>query len=276
LTLQGIAGGFGGFARRFVRANRHATQPQAQQPEQTHEPRSLELKVAGKAPKLASLAKNAEVVLEKRGLLDTTCHVVLVLDASASMAYQYADGRVQELVETVMPLAVHFAENQALDCWIFSTLHRHLTPVTLQNVAGYVARENGGFTHWTLGVHNYESQIIRALIEAHRNAPMPVLVLFMSDGGISDTGIYRLIEKAENLPIFWRFFGISGYDYGDLETLGATPDRAFNHADFFAIEDLHSHSASELYERLLAGFPEWLVAARRAGVLSQGDSHNAQ
>jgi len=55
---------------------------------------SLEKKVGAHAPQLVSLAKKAQIVLEKRRLLDAVCRVGLVLDLSGSMNHQYKSGRV--------------------------------------------------------------------------------------------------------------------------------------------------------------------------------------
>lgn len=54
---------------------------------------SLEKKIADAAPQLISLAKKAQVSLEKARLTDTKARVGLVLDASGSMNPQYTRGQ---------------------------------------------------------------------------------------------------------------------------------------------------------------------------------------
>jgi stress response protein SCP2 len=231
---------------------------------------SLEKKVAAKAPQLVSLAKTASVVLEKRRLLDTVARVALVLDASGSMSRQYSSGRVQEVVERILPLAVHFDDDGALDCWAFANRELPLAPVTLDNVAGYIAREQGGVRQWnrSIGGSNHEPSVIRSVIDAYRTSTLPAYVIFISDGGVGNAAeIKRLLIEASALPIFWQFVGIGGSGYGVLQKLDTLPGRAVDNANFFALDDLHSVSEAELYERLLGEFPDWLVAARRAGVL---------
>jgi hypothetical protein len=226
---------------------------------------SMEETVAQKAPQLVSLAKTAAVVLEKRRLLDTGARVVLVLDASASMNAQYKKGRVQEVVERIVPLAVHFDDDGALDCWAFADIWKELTQITLDNVAGYIQRER---VMNSLGTFNDETGVIRTLIEIYRNSKLPVYVIFISDGGVEFSGMLgRYLIDSSGLPIFWQFVGIGGSNYGILEALDTLPDRVVDNANFFALDDLHSISEAELYERLLGEFPDWLVAARRAGVL---------
>ncbi|WP_372887734.1 TerD family protein, partial [Psychrobacter sp.] len=67
---------------------------------------SLEKVMLEKAPKLVNLAKKATISLEKRQLQQLTAKVALVLDASGSMNRQYKKGRVQEVVNRILPLAV--------------------------------------------------------------------------------------------------------------------------------------------------------------------------
>jgi hypothetical protein len=243
---------------------------------------SLEKKVAAKAPQLVSLAKTASVVLEKRRLLDTVARVALVLDASGSMSRQYSSGRVQEVVERILPLAVHFDDDGALDCWAFADREGVLPPVTLDNVKGYVTREKRRID--ACGYSNDEPSVIRAVMAKYAGEPgernafgfltrtppplPPAYVIFISDGGVgSDDEIRRLLVAASALPIFWQFVGIGGSNYGILEEFDSMSGRKVDNCNFFALDDLHSVSEAELYERLLGEFPDWLVAARRAGVL---------
>ncbi|HEY0038586.1 MAG TPA: TerD family protein, partial [Longimicrobium sp.] len=69
---------------------------------------SLEKKMAEKAPQLLSLAKKAQLTLEKKGLSSHRARVGLVLDISASMTALYREGKVQLLAERVLALATRF------------------------------------------------------------------------------------------------------------------------------------------------------------------------
>ena len=94
---------------------------------------SLEKVMLDKAPKLVNLAKKATVSLEKRQLQQLTAKVALVLDASGSMNRQYKKGRVQEVVNRILPLAVNFDDDQALDCWAFARDPQYLGEIGLNN-----------------------------------------------------------------------------------------------------------------------------------------------
>jgi stress response protein SCP2 len=232
---------------------------------------SLEKKIEAKAPQLVSLAKKVQVTLEKKKLTDVVAQVALVLDASGSMNGQYSKGRVQELVNRVVPLAVHFDKNEELECWAFAEKPQQLNSVTLDNFNGFIDRDNGGWRNWKLASRiNDEPAVIRKVIDFYKKSGdrTPVYVLFVSDGGVHQNAqITALMKEAANLPIFWQFVGIGGTRYGVLEKLDTMSGRRVDNCGFFAIDDLHSITEEQLYDRLMDEFPSWLKAARVAGIL---------
>jgi stress response protein SCP2 len=232
---------------------------------------SLEKRVAEKAPHLVSLAKKAQVSLEKNKLTDVVAAVYLVLDKSGSMAFQYSKGRVQEVVDRVVPLAVHFDDNGELDCWIFADKQKKLSNVTLDNVKNYVKREAEKYGMFKIGVGNNEPAVIKDIMDvvSRQNSKSPVLTLFFSDGGIyKNAEIKALIKDAAKLPIFWQFIGIGGSGYGALQELDTMPNRLVDNAGFFAVDDLQKISEEELYDRMMSEFPVWLKAARAKGIIA--------
>jgi stress response protein SCP2 len=262
---QGFNGGLAALVRHFG----GEVAPEAPPPAKL----SLEKKFEQQAPHLLSLAKKASVSLEKRRLAQIVAQVGLVLDASGSMAAQYRKGRVQEMVDRILPLAVHFDDDGALDCWIFADRCKKLPAVTLTNVTGYIACK----APWTgkhiaaspIGGTNNEPVVMRDVIRKYRDARHPVYIIFISDGGIhKNREIEALIKDAAQLPIFWQFVGIGGRNYGILEKLDTLAGRLVDNCDFFALDDLHDISESELYDRLLNEFPSWLEKARCKGILT--------
>jgi stress response protein SCP2 len=232
---------------------------------------SLEKKIEAKAPQLISLAKKVQVTLEKKKLTDVVAQVALVLDGSGSMNGQYSKGRVQELLNRVVPLAVHFDKNEELECWAFAEKPQQLTSVTLDNFNGFIDRDNGGWRKWNLASRiNDEPAVIRKVIDFYKKSGdrTPVYALFISDGGIhANAAITALMKEAASLPIFWQFVGIGGSRYGILEKLDTMPNRRVDNCGFFAIDDLHSITEEQLYDRLMDEFPSWLKAARAAGII---------
>ena len=232
---------------------------------------SLEKKIGDAAPHLVSLAKKAQISLEKANLTQTKARVVLVLDASGSMNHQYAKGRVQEVVDRLLPLAVSFDEDGELDCWAFAAKPLRLSPVTLSNHKAFIDTDNSGWKKWELGSRiNDEPKVIQKVLEQFQqtNDGTPMYVLFISDGGVSQSArITRLMVEAANLPIFWQFVGLGGHGYGILEKLDTLPGRVVDNCGFFALDDLHDISEEQLYDMLMAEFPIWLKDAKAKGII---------
>jgi len=234
---------------------------------------SLEKKVAEKAPALISLAKKAQITLEKANLTDVRARVGVILDVSGSMDGQYKRGRVQEVINRVLPLAVHFDDDGEIDCWAFGERAQQLTPISMANYENYIATDNGGWKRWRVGSrYNCEIAAISAAVEHYSKSTdrTPVYIFFLSDGGVHDNKrIAKAITDAAKLPIFWQFVGIGGRDYGILERLDDMQGRVVDNCSFFALDDLHDISEEGLYEKLMGEFPQWLKDARTAGVLQQ-------
>jgi stress response protein SCP2 len=264
---QGFNGGLAALVRHF--GGEVATGDESPVPTKP----SLEKKVEQQAPHLLSLAKKASVSLDKKRLTHVMARVGLVLDASGSMTAQYKKGRVQELVDRILPLAVHFDDDGALDCWIFAERCKELPATTLSNVNGYIAREapwtGKFFSSSPIGGINNEPAAMNDVIRKYRDGRIPAYVIFISDGGVhKDREIEALIRDAAKLPIFWQFVGIGGRNYGILEKLDTLSGRLVDNCNFFALDDLHDISESELYDRLLNEFPLWLEQARHKGIVS--------
>lgn len=235
---------------------------------------SLEKKIEKQAPQLLSLAKKASVSLVKKKLNTIKAQVALVLDSSGSMHQQYVKGRVQEVINRLLPLAVHFDDDGSVECWAFGEKTTQLSSIGLANVQGYVEQSNAGWKQWKVGArYNEEAGAIKAVIDFYQKNSLrgvPVYVLFISDGGINSANsrkMRELITDAAKLPIFWQFVGIGGAKYGILERLDELSGRVVDNCNFFALDDLHDVSEEALYDRLLNEFPQWLVAARQQAIV---------
>ncbi|WP_201510387.1 VWA domain-containing protein [Psychrobacter alimentarius] len=233
----------------------------------------LEKVMLEKAPKLVNLAKKVTISLEKRQLQQLTAKVALVLDATGSMNRQYKDGRVQEVVNRLLPLAVSFDDDQALDCWAFGENCAYLGEVGLNNYADFINTVQGGWRNWPLGARtNNEAGVMKAVTDFYKKdgLDVPVYVLFISDGGVRDTrGITDIMIRAAKLPIFWQFVGLGGRGYGILKKLDDMAGRVIDNCDFFELDDLDDISEEALYENMLEEFPSWLKEAKQLGIVQQ-------
>ncbi|WP_296245523.1 MULTISPECIES: VWA domain-containing protein [unclassified Psychrobacter] len=234
---------------------------------------SLEKVMLEKAPKLVNLAKKATISLEKRQLQQLTAKVALVLDATGSMNRQYKQGRVQEVVNRLLPLAVSFDDDQALDCWTFGEHCSYLGEVGLNNYTDFIDTVQGGWRKWELGARtNNEAGVMKAVTDFYKKdgLDVPVYVLFISDGGVRDTrGITDIMIRAAKLPIFWQFVGLGGRSYGILKKLDDMTGRLLDNCSFFELDDLDDVSEEALYENMLEEFPSWLKEAREIGLIAK-------
>lgn len=224
--------------------------------------------VLEKAPRLVDLTKKVGVTLEKKRLTDVVAKVLLVLDVSGSMSKQYRTGRVQRILDKALPLALQMDDNHSLESWAFASRFRQLDDATMENVDGYINQTNGGWQKWDIGGSNNEPAVMEAIFLKHKESKVPVYVIFISDGGVSQNKkIKEIITTAAYAPIFWQFIGISGKNYGALEKLDELRGRYIDNANFFALDDIDEISDQALYDRMMHEFPDWLEKAKEKHIL---------
>ena len=235
---------------------------------------SLINKIEQAAPQLVSLAKKATMSLEKNQLTQIKAQVGLVLDASGSMHQQYVQGFVQEVIERLLPLAVHFDDDGTIECWAFGEKPTQLDSISLANVKNYVETNHAGWKKWKVGARfNDEPKVIEQVIQFFQKnamAGVPIYILFISDGGVgilNSRKIKTLISDAAKLPIFWQFVGIGGSNYGILEQLDDLNGRVVDNCNFFSLDRLHDVDEQRLYDLMLQEFPLWLKDAKQKGIL---------
>ncbi|MEU4094500.1 VWA domain-containing protein [Streptomyces sp. NPDC026673] len=231
-------------------------------------------KVRATAPGLVSLYKGARVSLEKAGIAGERAAVYLVLDRSGSMRRHYRDGTVQHLAEQALGLAANLDDDGVVPVVFFSTEVDGVAEIGLDGYEGRVNALHESYGH--MGRTNYHLAM-QAVIDHYRasGATQPAFVVFQTDGGPSSrTAAERLLCSAAGLPIFWQFVGFGdpeGKDFDFLRKLDELPvpaKRLVDNAGFHAAgEEPAAASDAELYGALMEEFPQWLAAARAAGVI---------
>lgn len=222
-------------------------------------------KVQQQAPGLVDLAKKAAVSLEKNGLSGQRAAVYLVLDHSGSMQNFYRDGSVQRLAEQALGLSVNLDDDGTVPAIYFGSYAEMAIDVDLRNYAGIVDATHQQ-VHW--GSTDYVSAM-RAVV-AHYEASGskdPAFVIFQSDGEPDNRAAAEAcLRDASKLPLFWAFIGFGGR-VSFLEKLDDLRGRKVDNASFFHAARPLSVSDSALYDGLTAEFPQWLAAARNAGII---------
>ncbi|MBS0970251.1 VWA domain-containing protein [Chimaeribacter arupi] len=235
---------------------------------------SLEKKLQAQAPRLVSLAKEATISLKKYQLHDIRAKVAFVLDASGSMKGQFSKGNVQAVLDRIAVLAVQFDDDGAMDLWGFAERHRKYPDVTLANLDEYILEIQGTAKRaaWEnlpgLGGTNNEPPVMEEITDTFKRSELPVFVVFITDGGISKTReIKQAIQRSANYPIFWKFVGLGGTNYGVLEKLDTFTDRRLDNTHFFAIDDFAAMKDDRLYDLLLTEFKQWHDAAQNERII---------
>lgn len=229
-------------------------------------------KIEDAAPHLLDLTKKSLISLEKSNLLNVKARVALVLDYSGSMNQQYKSGDVQRVLDRIMPLALNFDDDGCFECWAFAEKALRLADINLRNLTDYINTEQGGYKKWQAGArYNNEPVVLEQVLKYFTQqspSEYPVYVVFISDGGISETGkIKKILQNASAQPIFWQFVGIGGRHYGVLEKLDHMDGRVVDNCNFFAMDHIQSMPESELYDSLLREFPMWLKDAKSKNIL---------
>lgn len=269
-NLQGFAEGLDALVRHF--GGEVSEDAPAPAPAPVVASFSLEKKVASAAPALISLAKKAQISLEKKNLTQVKAKVGFVLDVSGSMNGQYNRGRVQEVLNRLIPLAVAFDTDGELDVFGFGAKPVQLSPATLTNYSDFVNTDHGGWKKWDVGSRiNDEPKAMRMVMDYYgRQADKtPVYIIFLSDGGIHENrAITKLMTEAASQPFFWQFVGLGGSSYGILEKLDDMPGRVVDNCNFFAVDDLHDLTEEALYDKLMEEFPAWLKEAKAKSIIA--------
>ncbi|WP_067817281.1 vWA domain-containing protein [Nocardia inohanensis] len=215
----------------------------------------------------------AKVLLTK-GAERVRARVVLVVDKTGSMSKLYNTRVVHRVVQRMVPVAIQLDDDGKLEPYLYAVGFAKLPDITVATVDEWVetylhlSGTHGGIDYTPLGGTNHELPIMGEIIAGLRPGGTPTLVLFFTDGGFSKKReIAALMREAAALPAFWQFVGLGRANYGLLRTMDEMDGRLVDNAGFFAVDDIDQLTDAELYSRLLAEFPDWLRAARSAGVL---------
>ncbi|MDX5562857.1 VWA domain-containing protein [Streptomyces sp. ID05-04B] len=240
--------------------------------------------------RLSLRKEQVAVSLSKRGAAGISARVVLVLDASGSMAFLYSRGVVADVVERMAAVVAQLDDDGEMQAWTFASEAARLPDLSLRELPEWLrlhvrggemslfrrgkkprkGMEPGQVDMRSVGIQNEEQKAIAQVRSYVREnpAPVPTLVLFFSDGGVyRDAAIERELRAAVEEPIFWQFVGLGRSNYGVLERFDTLPGRRVDNVGFFAVDDIADVPDQELYDRLLSEFPSWITAAGQAGIL---------
>lgn len=220
---------------------------------------------------LHSLAKAAAVSLEKQGLGGRSAAVYLVLDRSGSMRRYYKDGTVQHLAEQALGLSANLDDDGTVPVVFFSTDAHQAIDVSVENYEGRINAVHDQLGH--MGTTNYAAAM-QAVIDHYVKSKVqaPAFVIFQTDGSPnSKRDTEKILCEASRLPMFWQFVGFGDDEFTflrKLDELAVPKKRIVDNAGFFPAGSTPSALSDDvLYDALMGEFPEWLTAARSAGIV---------
>ncbi|AJE43946.1 vWA domain-containing protein [Streptomyces nodosus] len=220
---------------------------------------------------LVNLTKTAAVSLHKQGLAGQRAAVYLVLDRSRSMSRYYRDGSVQHLAEQALGLSANVDDDGIVPTVFFDSDAHPAIEISVDDYQGSIDRHHKALGR--MGSTNYFAAMDE-VIEHYLNSGStdPAFVIFQTDGGPnSRRAAEQMLCKAARLPLFWQFvgFGPDRFDFlRKLDNLEVPKKRVVDNAGFFPVGDNPKQmSDADLYDQLMDEFPDWLAAARAAGIL---------
>ena len=252
---------------------------------------------------LINLTKTAQITLEKKGILSEKVQVILALDYSYSMRSLYEKGVVDNIVKELLAIGLNIDIDQSIEVYTFGKNPRHIGQVTQDNhenfVANHIRTQEYESSTFYANILNLIAQDAGTSTIEHvdyvekastklfgrlfgktttekvvttmpnPNPPkVPTLVFFLTDGDCFDENLSReAIRITSTQPIFWQFVGIGDTSFRFLSELDENvKGRSVDNANFFQLNDIAHVSPSELYDRILNEFPQWLIESRKLGI----------
>lgn len=218
---------------------------------------------------LAKRADKAGIALSKRGLAGIRAQAVLVLDHSGSMHYDYADGKVQTLVERVLGFALQIDTDGTVPVIPFDSGVRKTVDVTVSNYQDVVNQKiwnpNG------MGSTNLSSAL-GVLLEMVKKTDEPIFGAVVTDGNPdSKAATTKIVCELASYPVFLKFLSIRNVPYlKELDDLDDPAQRLLDNVDAKPEEgeDLLSMSDLEFANAMADEWNSWFDLATKAGILA--------
>jgi len=228
----------------------------------------------------------AKFTIEKKGIpTSQKMAVVLNLDVSGSAQGLYTSGTIQELFESITPLALNFDDNQSLQVFTFSSGSSSVSEITpdanASNYAGYIKKnilENRNVPKWggteyapvlkanleNLGYYKKSGLFGGKQLQAKNDSGYPSFIITFTDGANQDQyEVRRLLREYQDKGVnaYFLYIGVGPSSYfTNIEELG----EEFSNVGFVGVSNIQKFvDSDDIYDQLLPDeLIEWLKAAR--------------
>lgn len=221
-----------------------------------------------------NLQKRAEavgIVLAKRNIVKApTVRVGAALDISGSTKEMYKKGIIQETVDRLLAIALKFDDNGQIDMWSFTDGFDRLETASAIDYGNYVNKhilENPGVTKW--GSTSYApvigdmvrfyygggdalaflGRLFGAKSAASSGAPLPTMILFITDGANTDhAATEQILSECENRNVYFQMIGVGpAREFGFIKQVAsALPNVGFVNFSSLDVSD------EVIYESLIS------------------------
>lgn len=209
---------------------------------------------------VVNLSKEKGVKLDK-----LKARVVVVMDHSGSMDWQYNNGNVQNVLTRLLALALQFDDDGQAEVYLFDDVCRKIdVNMTEQNYATYV-EEVIKKKHYPYGGTQY-APAIRMTDKAYNDAmskTIPTLVFFITDGdnfASDEKPCDKAIIESSEHGIFYMIIGTGNSKFKYLRHLDDLSGRKFDNTGFMSVADLNSTPNADLFLKSLKDLIPWLKA----------------
>lgn len=215
---------------------------------------------------LAKRADKSGIALSKRGLAGIRAQAVLVLDHSGSMFGDYANGKVQTLVERVLGFALQIDVDGTVPVIPFDSHTHPAIDVTVDNYSGIVNKRI--WRQDRMGTTNLAAAL-ETVRDLAKTTDEPIFCVVVTDGNPdSKPATTRIVVELAGYPVFVKFLAIRNVPYlNELDDM--SPDhRLLDNVDAKSFADPASVSDMEFADAMADEWDSWITAATKAGVLA--------
>ena len=216
---------------------------------------------------LAKHADKAGIALSKRGLAGIRAQAVLVLDHSGSMHADYANGKVQTLVERVLGFALQIDVDGTVPVIAFDSGVHPTVEVNVSNYRNVV--DNQIWQPRRMGTTDLAKALV-AVREMAKTTDEPIFCAVVTDGNPdSKAATTKVVCELAAYPVFLKFLAIRDVPYlNDLDNLDDPARRLLDNVNAQSFDDPASVSDLAFADAMAAEWEIWVSLATKAGVLS--------
>lgn len=226
------------------------------------------------------LRKQIVLDLKKQlGLEGQKASVILVLDKSGSMSPMYQSGKVQQLLERILPLGLGFDDDGEIDFYIFhNQSFRHKVPISRRSIStitsDVIRMYDYGGTSYAPPIKMILDQWVGTATgffnksRPNKTFKDPLYVIYVTDGQNDDKGqTEEVLREASKYPIFFQFVGLGSDSFTFLQKLDNLTGREMDNAGFFQANDVSRLTDNELYEKMMVEFPAFVNLCRQKRII---------